>query len=336
VPNIRLSEAISEFNTYASVSYARGTVRCQRSALDKFLTETGNLWMKNITTTHVDRFAAGRQAQGIHPHSIRNDIGHLRVFFTWARQRKYIPVNSDPVGSRRTPRVIPHSWTIIGVEEFPRILDNARNPRDRAIIAFGIYTMCRQGEAGAVRIEDLDLESGWVVLRVQKSGILDRMPISAELSAEMARWLQVYEAHAGPLDPHWKLFPALEALGHGRDEQGRLTKVPKGMLRIIPDRSPTKIHVIVQHALRACGYPSNKEGMHTLRRSAARARFDQLVADGYDGALREIQVLLHHQNTVTTERYLGVTIEVRGRNEAIRGRRMFGSQQAKGLRVANA
>lgn len=232
--------------------------------------------------------------------------------------------------------MIPHPWTIIGVDEFPKILDAARNARDRAIIAFGMYTLCRQGEAAAVTVEDLDLKNGWVILRVQKSGILDRMPISAELSMEMTRWLQVYEEQAGPLDPKWKLFPALEARGLNRDERGRLLPVPGEMLRLIPDRSPTKIHSIVQHALTACSFPSVKEGMHTLRRSSARARFDQLVAAGYDGALREIQVLLHHKNSITTERYLGLTIEVRGRNEAIRGKRMFGPQDARSLRVASA
>lgn len=333
MPNIRLSDAIAEFSTYASTGYAAGTVRGLRSSLDKFLEETGNVWLKNVTTTHVDRYTEARHAAGIHPHTVRNNITHLRMFMTWARQRKYVPLHSDVIGKRRTRRVIPHDFTIIPSDEFPSLLDAARNPRDRAIIAFGLYTLSRQSEVAATRVGDLDLSSGWVTLRIQKSGVLDKMPVSAELNVEMHRWLQVYEqVMEGPLDPDWRLLPALRALGHERNEKGQLKPVPEGLLRIIPTRSPSKIHWAVQRAMEDLGYPVEKEGVHTLRRSAARARFDQLVSSGYDGALREVQSLLHHKSSVTTEHYLGLAIEVRNRNEAIRGKRMFGPSQGPGLR----
>lgn len=337
MPNVRLSDAIAQFTLHASTSYAEGTVRNLRSSLDLFLTEAGNIWLKNVTVNHVDRFTEARHSAGINPLTVRNDVTRLRMFFTWARQRKYMPVNADPVGSRRTKRVIPHKWTIIEPKDFPRLLDNTLNARDRAIVAFGLYTLVRQSEVAAATVGDLDLAGGWVTVKIQKSGAIDQMPVSAELSVEMHRWIQAYElAMGGPLDKKWKLFPALKPLGFGRDEGGRLMPVPEGMLRLVPDRSPAKIHWAVQRALERMGHPAAKEGVHTLRRSAARARFDQLVGEGYDGALREVQSLLHHKHAVTTEGYLGVTIESRKRDDSIRGRRMFGPQDTRALRVASA
>ena len=333
MPNIRLSDAIAEFSTYASTCYARATVNGMRGSLDKFLEETGNLWLKNVTPAHVDRFADARHSAGIHPHTVRNNLTHLRTFLTWAKQRKYVPLHSDIIGKRPTRRVIPHDFTIIPSDEFPRLLDAARNPRDRAIIAFGLYTLARQSEVAATRVGDLDLSAGWVTLRVQKSGLLDKMPVSAELNIEMHRWLQVYEQlMAEPLRPDWKLFPGLQALGLDRGPDGRMLPVPEDMLRLVPTTTPSRIYGCVQYALEACGYPVEKEGVHTLRRSAARARFDQLVSSGYDGALREVQSLLHHKSSVTTEQYLKLTVEVKNRNEAIRGKRMFGPSRATGLR----
>lgn len=324
MPNIRLSDAIEQFAEWAVTNYAPGTLKGQRASLDMVLSEVGNIWTKNLTAAHVDRFAAARRSAGVHPHTLRNNLVHLRQFCEFARARKFTPVNWDPVGRRRTPRVVPRDPVIIPVHEFPRLLDAAANPRDRAIIAFGLFTLCRQSEAKLVTVGDLDLDEGWVAMSIQKSGIRDRMPVSAELHVEMHRWLAAYEAAADQRLPgHWKLLPALAQFGVGRDARGRLLPAPLGHFRPIPTKSPTKVHWAVQRALENAGYPTKQEGLHTLRRSAARARFDQLVHQGYDGALREVQALLHHSSLVTTELYLGLTQTVRKRDEAIRGRRMF-------------
>lgn len=328
MPNARLADAIEEFGLWAGTNYAAGTVRGQLATLGGLLKEVGNIWTRNLTQVHIDRYAEARKASGVHPHTLRNNLVHIRQFCEFARGRKFTPVNWDPVGRRRTPRVVPREQVEIPAHDFPRLLDAAANPRDRAVMAFGIFTLCRQSEAAAVTVGDLDLREGWVELTIQKSGMRDRMPVSAELNVEMHRWLTVYESSVdGALDPSWKLFPALLQFGVGRDERGRMMPAPAGTLRPNPTKSPTRIEWCVQRALERCGYPTSQEGLHTLRRSAARARFNQLIEQGYDGALREVQALLHHKSLVTTEHYLGLTQTIRKRDDAIRGRRMFESHR---------
>lgn len=63
--------------------------------------------------------------------------------------------------------------------------------------------------------------------------------------------------------------------------------------------------------------------MHTLRRSAARALFDRLATEGYDGALRLVQAMLHHAQSSTTEHYLGLTLDKKRRDDIIRGESMY-------------
>jgi hypothetical protein len=70
------------------------------------------------------------------------------------------------------------------------------------------------------------------------------------------------------------------------------------------------------------------EGCHTLRRSGARALFDDLVErGGYDGVLRHVSAMLHHKSTLMTERYLGLDVDVKKRNDLIRGKKMYRTQR---------
>lgn len=86
-------------------------------------------------------------------------------------------------------------------------------------------------------------------------------------------------------------------------------------------------HITVQRVLKRAGYPHFKEGQHTLRRSGARAYFDALVEQGYDGALRRVQSMLGHAHANMTERYLGIDLDRKKRNDDLRGVSMFPSLQ---------
>jgi integrase len=98
-----------------------------------------------------------------------------------------------------------------------------------------------------------------------------------------------------------------------------------------PDSPVSRPSRRVQAALEAIGMEtrntdgtSKREGSHTLRRSGARALFDQLTLDGgYDHPLRIVQSMLHHASITQTEVYIGVTADKRTRDEIIRGKPMY-------------
>lgn len=103
-----------------------------------------------------------------------------------------------------------------------------------------------------------------------------------------------------------------------------------GEARLRPTRPVGTLHRIATRALDKINYPTRgedgeslREGMHTLRRSAARARFDVLESLGYDGAIRHVQTMLGHATMAMTEHYLGLHLDRVKRNELVRGRPMF-------------
>ena len=83
------------------------------------------------------------------------------------------------------------------------------------------------------------------------------------------------------------------------------------------------------------GYPIAKEGGHTLRRSGARAYYDELCEDGYDGALRRVQSMLDHSTTIVTEGYLGLGLDKEARNKALKGQPMFRRHAAAAAAVTS-
>jgi len=90
---------------------------------------------------------------------------------------------------------------------------------------------------------------------------------------------------------------------------------------------------VVKRAMRRIGHEPHGSGMHTLRRSGARALFDRLRHEGYDGALMRVSSMLGHADTKTTEIYLGLSIERQQRNELIAGKAMFPDMTESGTVV---
>ena len=157
------------------------------------------------------------------------------------------------------------------------------------------------------------------------------MPVPGELDRELRRWLQAYQDDVrGPLEPDWFLVPAHGAPTPFWDPAVKRWTAGYADRNLNPCRRVSGTSSRVQDALTRAGYPvrddygrSAGEGVHTLRRSGARALFDRLAGEGYDGAIRTVQAMLHHESQQTTEGYLGLTMDVKRRNDLLRGRDMF-------------
>jgi integrase len=165
------------------------------------------------------------------------------------------------------------------------------------------------------------------------------MPVPQELDAEMRRWLTHYSAIAGPLEPWHYLVPVRQVFPvNGPD--GRIVRHDSAYR---PDRKIGGAGRIVNPILEKIGFPvvdeNGKpcgEGSHTIRRSGARALFDQLVEGGYDHALRLTQSLLHHSSVVQTERYIGITADRRSRDDILRGKIMYHVDTSNVLQMTRA
>lgn len=334
-----LSDSIDDYLRFRrSQDYSKATVAQDTQILKRFLATVGNVWMHVIDEKHVNRhFEAANKTRK--SSSLTNDHGVLNRFFLWARKTGRMPVDSDPMFGRRQPRATVRERNRIAVHEFGRLLDEAgaRDPRDRALVAVLLYTLQRDSEVVDLRIRDLDLPGGWLTTRIPKSRLEDKMPVCEELDQEMRRWLTYYTEQVGVLDPGYYLIPS-RGVRPVHDGRGRITK-HDSFYR--PTKQIRQTGRIVTPILERIGFPVTDadgkpcgEGSHTIRRSGARALFDQLVTDGYDHSLRVVQSMLHHKNQQQTEHYIGVTADRRSRDEIIRHKRMYAASDENVVRLA--
>lgn len=328
-----LSDAIEDYERFRrSQAIKPTTLSSHRSVLKRFLTVNGNIYTDKISQTHVVRHLE-EAAKTRQPQTLRIDHDALSVFFDWCRHTKRMARDEDPLYGMRRPRGVDRERERLHVSEFPALLEAAgeRCARDRIAVAILLYTLLRDQEVADLRIRDVDLEGGWLRARIHKSNLEDRMPISEELDFELRRWLTAYTAEVGHLHPNYRLVPARK-VGIRFDERNRFQA--GGQVTLKPEKSVGKLGLVVTPALDAVGFPvvdpsgrPSSEGAHTIRRSGARALFDQLVLmpteERQADPLRVVQSLLHHKSITTTERYIGLKADRISRDSLLRGRKMY-------------
>ena len=324
-----LSDAIEDYQRWRrSQHIGKNTMKNEASILRRFLSANGNIQCRQISDVHVTRhMEAASKVRS--PDSLKLDHTVLSTFFKWMRHTKRLPIDRDPMFGRRAPKTIRKERNRLHVSAFPSVLEAAEKKalRDRALVATIMYTLLRDQDVADLRVRDLDLNAGYLMCRIKKTNQEDRLPVSAELDSEMRRWLTHYTEQVGPLKPHYFLVPRIATTPVRGGDQGRFCRV---ITTLRPEERFARGGKVVQAALREAGFPvfdesgeSLREGSHTLRRSGARALFDQLVADGYDGALRVVQAMLHHSSVEQTERYIGITADKRTRDDLLRGKQMY-------------
>lgn len=324
----RLPDVMDEFvRSRRSQGMAKNTIANERKTLDRLLAMLGPVQVRHITERHIDEFMAAMQARGYAPGTLNIDLQCLRNFFNFCVRRGYM--RNNVAEHRRMYRYVPKPKLRVPATKFNELLDSCEHPRDRMLIALGLFLWLRDSEAIDLKVGDVNLADGEITVRVFKTRQLDVMPISYELDLELRRWLTFYSEELGePLQGDMYLCPAKT---RPINKDGNRRFYVSGPAHLKPYRKMCRAFEVVQRQLAKIGYDirdadgrTTREGMHTLRRSGARARFDLLVELGYDGAIREVQAGLHHKNVQTTEQYLGLDLDISRRHRNIRGKPLYG------------
>lgn len=317
-----LSEVRQDYLEFRrSEGYKPATVQVDNIALSRVIKIVGDLPVKQVNVKHIDRVYEWMTERRLAASTVNVATACMRSFFKWTIDRGYRPEGTNPVlGRRYRPREA-RPMPRVPLAQFPALLDAARTPRDRMFIALGLYTMGRKTELTGIQVKHLDLDSEEIELYISKTNAYDRMPISKELRRELARWIPIYEAECGPLQPDWYLTPAVQG-GKHRPETGYPLKPWKEMV---------SAEDVVKYALNKIEVTGFRTGCHVLRRSAARAMFDELVLMGYDGALRIVSAWLHHASVTMSERYLGLDLDRANRDNVAKGELMFPSLEGDNI-----
>lgn len=319
---MNLNDAIEQFNQYrASAGYRPKTVRAGMEALQGLMAVTGNIQTRNLGPHHGEMYLATMLSKGYQPTTINLRISMVSTFCKWARDRRLMTANQNPLSTVRYQPTTTKPRRRVPVHDFPRLLDAADRPQGRILVALGLYLFLRSSEVVNLKLGDVDLEGGEVRVYQPKTKRWDVMPICAELDAELRRWLTWYaQDQPTGLVPQWYLVPAHRPFAPDYPAQPPLMN---------PERKMTRTSDRIHQALRGVGWevmPSDMEGCHTLRRSGARALFDDLVERqdaARDHALRVVASMLHHKSVTQTELYLGLDVDREKRDVLFKGQSMF-------------
>lgn len=330
-----LSDAIEEYHAYrVGAGFKPSTLKVGRAALSMLLREVGNLNVRHLDVRHGEKFQTYLTAKYPEPNTVNTYMIAVRGFVDWAHKRRYIPQTVDPLATVRRARPKPSKKLYVEAKEFEPLLESCATAHERIVTALGLYLFLRQGEIATLKVGDVNLDRGEIEVTVWKGdGQIDTMPICEELDAELRIWLKWYAEDLGdvPMADGMYLVPRRKSPKfHGvYDADGNFVKYSthwRESGNCDPYKMMANPHKLVQYALAGFGMEvPPRQGNHTLRRSGARAYFDQGLKSGEvrDGVLREVMAMLHHKNSQTTEIYLGLKADTERRNERLKGRRMF-------------
>ena len=316
-------EAVEKYLALRKRKFAHDTWVNDRSQLNRFADAIGrDRQMHTLTTDEVEAFffTGDRPLCDQMAASSFNKVrSRVSTWLDFCRRRGMIDgdlmAEIDPLPVMKRDRLRLSPAELLDLPTF------ATTPRDHCLIVLAANTALRASEITSLRIRDVDLANGWLRVSIHKSRLQDVMPITTELDAALRQWLTHYSDEVGPLTGDWFLFPTRMP---GKNRYTRSDGVLKATYLhgpFVPHSEIAKPALIVQRALRASGTVIEAgEGLHTVRRSVARAFFDSNVTRGYDSALRATSALLHHSSTQVTEHYLGLATEKLHRDDVLRGR----------------
>lgn len=242
-------------------------------------------------------------------------LANLEAFLTWAFRMGYVRGEViQPTVARVRLR---HRRRLrLDIKQLVDLYEGAEDPYDRVICALAAYTAGRAGELTTIRVGDVDLRHDELDWTRHKTRQDDTLPIMAELHDELERWFDSYAAAVGPLRPDMYLIPGRRSVG------------TPGVIRLYPDRPRVRgCHLVIkQQLVRVLGVPEAElrgEGVHTVRRSIARALYEQLCEDRHADPISVVRALLGHATRGMTERYIGVETGRSERDRLLRGRSML-------------
>lgn len=319
--SITLLEARDQYRGHlAAKGRKERTIHNNIQPVNHLFRAVGDIKIASIRPQHIDKLFSRQQWS---PRTRNLYLGNLTLFFKYCRRMGWMPKDYDPTEgweNTRVPRVQPLQ---IPAERFGDLLDAAVHPRDRALIALGLYTFGRSSEIVTMRVDDLDFDRNSVQIFRHKTQQGDILPMTSELKAEMLRWLNWYGEAVGGLQGSYYLVPALYQSPMVYNPATRLLEPSEAIQRPRPTKVIGHPYVPVQRALEKLGYDTTRTGGHTLRRSGALALFQSLRATGYDSSLRLVGSMLGHADTKMTELYLGIGVERLQRNEMLAGKPML-------------
>lgn len=250
--------------------FTADTVRTYVAAADLFWRHSEGQVLR-ADRDHVRAYMA-YQREHLSEATARNRLYALRSFFAWAVSeglRHDNPTEGITLPKPRRKKLPPFTE-----DEMRRLLEGTRNPRDYALIMFLLTTGVRSGEACGVNVEDIDWQTGMIIIRKGKG--------------RKQRWVC----------PEPAMLTMLKGIAFGRKGALWVTRTGK---RLTPKY--VRVNIMYRAAERA-----GVVGAHPHR--CRRTHIVYLLRHGVDGGA--VQSAVGHANLAETMAYADGDAEDRG------------------------
>ena len=271
------AELLRSYGRYLKLerNFTRNTLDAYLRDVEKLLeyAEAEGLEVKEITTQHLQHFAATLHEVGIAARSQARILSGVRSFFRFLRMDGRI--ESDPTELLESPLVGQHLPEVLSTEEVDQLesaidLTKWEGHRNRAIVEVLFSCGLRVSELTGLKLSNLYIEEEF--LRVEGKGRKERLvPLSPKAIKELQLWFDDRR--------HMDIKPGEEDYVFLNRRGSHLTR--------------TMILIIIKRLAEEAGIKKTISP-HTLRHSFATA----LLEGGAD--LRAIQAMLGHESIGTT------------------------------------
>lgn len=304
IQRVMIRSAIAQYLDSDRVTKrARNTRRAKAYTLEALARAMEGQFASAMTARHCE--AAMKALRGEKPDgtqarsdvSLNTDRYNLKLFVEWLHDNKMLSPWERPAAGLDNvptdPYAKPITSLILTKDQADRCLDVAAavHPRDRMIIALGLYAMMRESELIDLQWGHVNLAEGFIEFpRDKQRGAFHRVPISKALRPELEKWKAWVEERHGEIQPTDYVIPARRAMGRGAKLNPSFP--------VIPERQCSRITPLVKEFFRAVGFEARHAGVHTLRRTGACHLFDA-TRD-----IKQVQRMLGHKTQKITEIYL--------------------------------
>ena len=239
--------------------------------------------LHDITSVHVASYIE-QLKKDLSPPTVKQHLAAIRMLFNWLILGQIMP--SNPASAVRGPKhVVKKGKTpVLSAEEVRLLFESIDTStpigkRDRALLAFLLYTFSRISAAVGMNIEDVFVQDRrtWVRLK-EKGGKAHEMPAHHSLDDYLHEYMQEIPSKG-------KKTPLFQSTGRGRG--GHLTgeRLTRG-----------KAYEMVRRRLQQAGIKT-KAGNHTFRASGITIYLEN------NGSLEHAQQMAAHESPRTTKLY---------------------------------
>jgi len=186
-------DSINEFIKRKQVTgRSERTLNAYSRILKKFYHEEfPELRPENTEVHHIEDYVMRLAQRDLSQNTKRRYLESLSAFFSYAMKRpRFEDITGNPaaVVLEEIPKKIRDRPDCATWENGKQIIHNIPDPRDKTVTTILAKTGCRLTEALEIKMDDLDLEDGFIRLRKRKGGNQTVVPIDQEAIRAIERF----------------------------------------------------------------------------------------------------------------------------------------------------